>query len=109
MTGPVGWQLDFYFGLMHSAGMRYDLKPVHRKLIVPWYDTQTFCIVIILVMSLVLLFSIVGLWVAAIHPENRPHIWIPLALFGLSLAVIVSSVMRLVKRLRYRYSDELYF
>ena len=38
--------------------MRYDQKPVHRKIIVPWYDSEVACLSIICAMILVFLLDV---------------------------------------------------
>jgi len=88
--------------------MRYDQKPVYRKLIVPWYDSETACFIVIVFMLLVFLFSLAGVAVATEAAEHHSHIWLPILLIVLSGAVIISTVFRLIKRFRYRYSKDLY-
>ena len=44
--------------------MLYDQNPVHRKLITPWYDSRTVCLVVILSMLLVFLFALVGVFLS---------------------------------------------
>ncbi|UCH19810.1 MAG: hypothetical protein JSU83_14690 [Deltaproteobacteria bacterium] len=87
--------------------MRYDRKPVYRKLIVPWYDSETVCFIVIILMLLVFLFSLAGISVATENDEHLTHLWLPILLFLLSGVVIISTVFRLIKRYRYRYSKDL--
>ncbi|MGD2272005.1 MAG: hypothetical protein PVI06_16505 [Desulfobacterales bacterium] len=87
--------------------MRYDRKPVYRKLIVPWYDSETVCFIIVVFMLLVLLFSLAGISVAGDNPQHHTHLWLPILLVLLSGAVVISTVIRLIKRYRYRYSKDL--
>ena len=42
--------------------MLYDQNPVHRKVITPWYDARTVCLLMILAMLLVFLFALVGVY-----------------------------------------------
>ena len=89
--------------------MRYDQKPVYRKLIVPWYDSETVCVIVIVFMLLVFFFALAGITVAAEKVEYHTHIWLPSILMLLSSAVIISTVIRLIKRYRYRHSKGLNF
>ncbi len=87
--------------------MRYDQRPVHRKLIVPWYDSETLCFIQIMVMLMVLLFALAGISVASQNDAHQSHIWLPILLVIMSTGVIVSTSIRLVKRYRYRFSKHL--
>ena len=93
--------------MAYDAAMRYDQKPVHRKLIVPWHDTETTCLLIIVFMLAVFLFAIAGISVAGESVAHRDKIWLPILLLILSASVIISTAVRLVKRFRYRHSDHL--
>jgi hypothetical protein len=85
--------------------MRYDQRPVHRKLIVPWYDSETACFTLIIFMLAVLLFALMGISVASENVEHHSHIWLPILLVLMSATVIVSTSIRLIKRYRYRFSN----
>jgi putative effector of murein hydrolase LrgA (UPF0299 family) len=89
--------------------MRYDQRPVHRKLIVSWYDSETACFIQIMFMLLVFLFALAGVSVAIEYVEHHAHIWLPILLVIMSAGVIVSTTTRLVKRYRYRFSNHLDF
>ena len=83
--------------------MRYDEKPVHRKLIVPWYDNRLTCLIVILSMLVVFLFSLSGITAAGESPIRHKVIWLPILLMGLSASVIISTVIRLFKRIKHRF------
>ena len=86
--------------------MRYDQKPVHRRLIVPWYDTETVCYAVIFVMFLVFLFSLTGIGVAAAYEEFHRHMWVPILLLIMSAGVLISTLIRLIRRFRYSLSND---
>jgi hypothetical protein len=88
--------------------MRYDQRPVHRKLIVPWYDSNSACIIILATMVGVIIFAIIGISVAAESPEYQRHVWVPIILLAFSLTVLATTARRLIKRLRYRYSKDIF-
>jgi uncharacterized membrane protein YfcA len=69
-----------------------------RKSISPWYDSETLCVVIIVLMVMVLLFSACGVWLARVNSEYYPHLWVPVSLLFMCVYVIFSISMRLVSR-----------
>lgn len=87
--------------------MLYDQNPVHRKLIIPWYDSQATCLFVLLIMLLVFLFAGLGISVAGENPEFRNNIWLPVLLLVLSGGVIVLTSIRLFKRWKHRFSNHL--
>ena len=84
--------------------MLYDQNPVHRKLITPWYDSRTVCLVVILSMLLVFLFALVGVFLAWENSLYREMVWLPTLLALLSGIVILSTTVRLIKRWKRRYA-----
>ena len=84
--------------------MRIDPNPMFRKVIVPWYDSETACLIVIVFMFLVFLFGFAGISVAREQTEYVEYIWIAILLVILSGAVIVSTTVRLVKRYVRRFS-----
>ncbi|KPJ79071.1 MAG: hypothetical protein AMJ54_00870 [Deltaproteobacteria bacterium SG8_13] len=87
--------------------MRYDEKPVHRKLIVPWYDNRLTCLIVILSMLVVFLFALAGISAAGESPIRHKVIWLPILLMGLSASVIISTAVRLFKRFKHRFPRDL--
>ena len=78
--------------------MPLDQNPVFRKAIAPWYDSETVCTVVIVLMTLVMLFGLVGIYVAQGNIEYRRHLWVPVLLVLMSTGVIISTVLRMVRR-----------
>ena len=87
--------------------MRYDEKPVHRKLIVPWHDNRLTCLIVIVSMLAVFLFALAGISAAGESPMRHKVIWLPILLMGLSASVIISTAVRLFKRYRHRFPKDL--
>jgi hypothetical protein len=83
-----------------------ESKPVYRKVISPWYDSEPVCIGVIMMMLVVFLFACAGISVAGSHPFWRAHIWVPILLAGLSLWVLFSTSVRLIKRLVDKRANE---
>ncbi len=86
--------------------MRLESKPVYRRVISPWYDSETVCFGVIILMLIVLVFAITGISVAGSHPVWGTHMWVPGLLAGLSTWVLITTSLRLVRRLLDRHSDE---
>ena len=84
--------------------MRLDQNPVFRKVIVPWYDSETACFTLMAIMGVVFLFGLVGLSVARETPDHHDHIWVPISLLLMSGGVIISLAIRLGKRYLHRFS-----
>ena len=85
--------------------MRLDPNPMFRKVIVPWYDSETACLVVIVLMAFVFLFGLAGTAVAHENAAYQEYIWVPVLLMVMSGGVIISTTLRLVKRyINYRYS-----
>ena len=81
----------------------FDHRLAHRKIIVPWYDSEAVCYGVIALMAAVLLFGALGLSTAGEVAEHRGYIWVPAALILMSLAVTISTTTRLVRRFLRRY------
>lgn len=77
-------------------------NPVFRRVIIPWYDTEAVCLLVVVTMSLVFLFGLAGLAVVKEHPEYDRHLWMALLVIVLSVTVIVSTTVRLVRRYAFR-------
>jgi hypothetical protein len=80
--------------------IQLDPNPVFRKVIAPWYDSETLCFIVIVFMAAVILFGIMGISVARENAEYNHYIWVPVFLIVMSSWVIVSTIIRLVKRYR---------
>ena len=78
--------------------MHIDQNPVHRKVIIPWYDSDSVCLITVVLMLVVCLFGFTGISVAQGEPAFAKHMIIPILLVALSGVVIVSITIRLIKR-----------
>jgi hypothetical protein len=78
--------------------MLLDPKPVYRKVIIPWYDSDFVCIATLLLTGFVLLFGVCGIHVAYETPSSRQYIWIPGLVFAMGLLVFISVSIRLITR-----------
>jgi hypothetical protein len=95
------------FSAIIGFTMRYDERPVHRRLIVPWYDNRLTCLGVILIMLAVFLFALAGISAAGESPIRYKVIWLPVLLMGLSASVIISTAVRLFNRFKHRFPTDL--
>jgi len=84
--------------------MRIDQNPLFRKVIVPWYDSEAACYIVIFFMFLVFLFGFAGISAARENIEYHEHVWVPVLLVVMSVGVIISTTIRLIKRYSRRFS-----
>ncbi|MFO7997364.1 MAG: hypothetical protein R6U86_00090 [Bacteroidales bacterium] len=78
--------------------------PVFRKSILPWYDTNTACILALILMAAVMLFGVEGVRMSGKTEAYREHVWVPVLLIVLSGMVTASILIRLIRRYHNRFS-----
>ena len=78
--------------------MPADKNPVFRKAVIPWYQSTGVYVVVVLFMLLVFLFAIAGISVARENPDYHGYVWVPAALLAMSVAIIATTCVRLIKR-----------
>ena len=78
--------------------MRIDQNPVFRKSFIPWYDSETACIIVIIFMLVVFLFGVAGISVAHDNVKYQEEIWIAVLLVVMSGWVLLTTTIRLMKR-----------
>lgn len=75
-----------------------DQNPLFRRIILPWYDTDTACVLTGVFLLLVFLFALAGVSVAFETPDGGRRAWVPAALLIFSAAGIASVCLRLFRR-----------
>ena len=75
-----------------------DKNPVFRKVIIPWYNSTTIYIIMIIFMLLVFFFAMAGISVARQTPEYQGYIWVPIVLLIMSTGIVIAMTARLIKR-----------
>ena len=78
--------------------MRLDQNPVYRKVILPWYDSELVCLILIVLLFIVFLFGFIGISVASESISYGSYIWVPIVLTVLSGGIILSITIRLIRR-----------
>jgi len=86
--------------------MQFKRRPVYRKTIYPWYDSEAACIITILLAAVFLFFGIIGIRTALHDDEYRPYAWLPMIISALSIFIIISNLFRLTKKLFRRFSEK---
>jgi uncharacterized membrane protein YfcA len=78
--------------------MRLDPNPLFRKIIIPWYDSPPVCWALLSAMVVLVVFSITGILVAEYNTEYKGFVWVPVVLLLLSLYLLLSLSVRMVRR-----------
>lgn len=73
-----------------------------RKTIIPWYDSESICLSVIVIMIVVFSFGFIGFGVARETANFKTHVWVPIFLMTASGVVILSTGIRLIRRILYR-------
>jgi hypothetical protein len=84
--------------------MRDDQNPLFRKIIAPWYDSEFLCGLTMVFMLLVACFGVLGIMVALQNAGYKTLVSLPVVLLAMSLYVLISLTIRLVRRKRGRFS-----
>ncbi len=78
--------------------MPSEKNPVFRKAIIPWYNSTTVNIIVLIIMLLVLFFAIFGISVSQENSVYRGYVWVPALLLAMTIAIIITTTARLIKR-----------
>lgn len=78
--------------------MKLKSELLFRKAFVPWYDTEPAIVLTLIFVLVVLLFSIAGIAASLDTPDYQDDVWVPCLLGILSLAVTISTLIRLIRR-----------
>ena len=78
--------------------MRLDQAPLYRKEIVPWWDSDFACILLVLFNFIVFLFGLTGITVAHESIDYRSSVWVPALLSALSGIAMASTITRMIHR-----------
>ena len=78
--------------------MPSDKSPVFRKPVIPWYQSKTAYILSIGFMLIVFFVGLVGMSVTREDEAWSGYIWVPALLVILSGCVIITNIIRLIRR-----------
>ena len=86
--------------------MKLSKGPTFRKVVIPWYDSDLFCLVISICFALVFYFSTVGINVALEHEQYQRYCWVPITLMSLSGILLVTNLFRILSRMVNRSTED---
>jgi Kef-type K+ transport system membrane component KefB len=78
--------------------MPSEKNPVFRKVIIPWYNSTTVYIIVLVIMLLVLFFAMAGISVSKENVAYNKYVWVPALLLAMSAVIAVTAAARLIKR-----------
>ncbi len=78
--------------------MPSEKSPVFRKPVIPWYQSKTAYSLTIAFMLIVFLVGLVGISVSREYDAYNGYIWVPALLAVLSGSLIITNVIRLIRR-----------
>ena len=104
---PLKCLFAFQIKTATIIAMKIAPNPIHRKVIVPWYDSDVLCACVFIFCVFVFVFGVTGICVSAGATEYKPYGWLPWLLTLLSVATAVSIGYRMMKRYMERYEEEL--
>ncbi len=78
--------------------MPREKNPVFRRAIIPWYDSDRVCWFVVVAMTVIAIFSAVGIFAALEESLFHNYFWLPLLLLLLSTGIAVSTLIRMFRR-----------
>ncbi|MGD9973999.1 MAG: hypothetical protein AB7S77_13140 [Desulfatirhabdiaceae bacterium] len=87
--------------------MSLNARPVFRRILTPWYDSDTTCLVVVAAMGAALVFGLAGMLTVFEIQSYRRFAWIPLLVSLLSGGVLVSTTIRMIIRHVQRRKEKL--
>lgn len=85
--------------------MKLDDSPFFRKAMIPWHDSDLFCMVVCALAAAVFLFARIGFSLSQTHEAYQAYGWVPLLLMVLSAVILAASTIRLIVRIIKRHRD----
>ena len=78
--------------------MPSEKSPFFRKPVIPWYQSKTAYSVMIVIMLVVFLVGLAGISVSREIDEYNGYLWIPAVLVILSVCLMITNIIRLIRR-----------
>ncbi|NVL90076.1 MAG: hypothetical protein HWN69_03630 [Desulfobacterales bacterium] len=86
--------------------MKLHKNPSFRKVIIPWYDSDLFCLVISICAAFVFYFSTAGISLALENDPYRHYCWVPIVLMLFSGILLATNLFRILSRMVSRSTEE---
>jgi uncharacterized membrane protein len=83
--------------------MLSEKSPVFRKPVISWYQSKTAYSLTIVAMLIVFLVGLVGISVTREYEVYSSYIWVPALLVILSGCLVITNIIRLVRRYTSKY------
>jgi len=78
--------------------MPSEKSPFFRKPVIPWYQSKTAYSITIVIMLVVFLVGLAGISVSREIDEYNGYLWIPAVLVILSVWLMITNIIRLIRR-----------
>ncbi|MBF0377204.1 MAG: hypothetical protein HQK72_06950 [Desulfamplus sp.] len=78
--------------------MELDNTNFCRRILTPWYESYLVSFILILCSTTIFIFALIGLKIAIATEGFHKYLWFPLVLAGLSCAIMISVLFRIVWR-----------
>jgi hypothetical protein len=78
--------------------MPSEKSPVFRKPVIPWYQSKTAYSIMVVFMLVVFLVGLTGISVSREIEEYNGYLWVPAVLVILSLCLMITNIIRLIRR-----------
>jgi len=78
--------------------MPSEKSPVFRKPVIPWYQSKTAYSIMVVFMLVVFLVGLTGISVSREIEEYNGYLWMPAVLVILSLWLMITNIIRLIRR-----------
>lgn len=78
--------------------MPSEKSPFFRKPVIPWYQSKTAYSITIVIMLVVFLVGLAGISVSREIDEYNGYLWIPAVLVILSVCLMITNIIRLIRR-----------
>jgi hypothetical protein len=98
--------LLFSPGLLYYLLMKLNQNPSFRRVVIPWYDSDLFRLLISVFTALVFCFSTIGVSVGLKNEQYHEHCWVPLLLMVLSGIVLAVNLIRILTGIVNRHAEE---
>lgn len=86
--------------------MKLHKAPSFRRVILPWYNSDLFCLFIAVLAALVFYFGTAGLSVSLGNDSYSRYRWVPMTLMAFSGILLVRNLFRVLSRIARRLTQE---
>ncbi|MEA1967204.1 MAG: hypothetical protein U9N77_03165 [Thermodesulfobacteriota bacterium] len=81
--------------------MLFKQNQLFRRAIIPWYDSTSACLSLMIFAAVIMIFAATGIKVALTTAIYTDYVWFPCMLLFLCLIIIIKVAGRLITRSRH--------